>query len=207
MGAKWEIALGSYLKFSLNLLQFFLGWVLGLVVVSYFWQVPQDCSPIGTTRCRYLPEFFDKPIRILFKVGGGGRSAKYVSWMWWKLGTDLRCYLVDQGVQNNAQKISPKNYVSLSCFLKETTLSFLTDAVDIFCLLLFPFPIIPLSQYSSHSCKYISSNINTISSEITPANIKDVVHFPASAYLSVVCFSRYKDGNGNSFINNRHVCN
>ena len=34
-------------------------------------------------------------------------------------------------------------------------------------------PTISPPQYSSHFCKYISSNINTISSEINPCNFKD----------------------------------
>ena len=37
--------------------------------------------------------------------------------------------------------------------------------------------------------KYISSNINTSSSEITPWDFKDLAHFTASSYTSVIFFS------------------
>ena len=67
-------------------------------------------------------------------------------------------------------------------------------------------PVISPPQYSSHFCKYISSSINTISSEITRCDFKDLGLFTTSSCPSVDFFSRDKDGNGNSFINNRYVC-
>ena len=49
--------------------------------------------------------------------------------------------------------------------------------------------IISPPQYPSYLCKYISSNINAITSEITPCDFKDLGHFTASRCPSADIFS------------------
>ena len=105
-----------------------------------FWQIFQNFSFIERARGQYLPDLLSTwPFRQTFQnfpplfLSG---VEKYVSWGWWKselMEGEGNLTYMRVGTKLLAKNIT-KKIVSLFCFLKEATLSFLTDAVDIFLL-------------------------------------------------------------------------
>ena len=60
-------------------------------------------------------------------------------------------------------------------------------------------------QYSTHFCKYISSNRTTMSLEIYYVN--SFAPFKASMFPSLILFNKDMEGNGNLPNNNLYDCN
>ena len=136
----YMVALDSFVTFSPNLSKMFgrgggsVRWLCDILTnfskFHSYWE-----SKGSTCTWPFWESFINFPPPCLRGV------AKYVSWVWWKIWqirTDLgggNVTYMRVGTKLLSKNITKQLFLFF-CFLKEATLSFLTDAVDIFCLLL-----------------------------------------------------------------------